>query len=176
MVCNKCLSDKPECKFGTYSNGDGRGRVYTRRQCVDCRISTRDKSKNADSSLKSWHKRFDGNKEAWNEKVRAYRASRKASGNPIIRNCASDKYRKTGRFKIWIRAEVFALKGHDCVYCGVKADTIDHVVALARGGTDDMSNLVPACKSCNSSKQAKPLQQWMAERKEGYFYGDQVRR
>ena len=42
-----------------------------------------------------------------------------------------------------------------CTYCGHVADTVDHVVALASGGTNAMDNLVPACKRCNSSRGAK---------------------
>lgn len=47
-----------------------------------------------------------------------------------------------------------------CVYCENKADSIDHVLARTRGGTDDESNLVPACFSCNASKSNKLLSEW----------------
>jgi 5-methylcytosine-specific restriction endonuclease McrA len=43
-----------------------------------------------------------------------------------------------------------------CVYCGTsltpKTLTKDHVLPLFGGGTNYVENLVPACKSCNSSK------------------------
>lgn len=40
-----------------------------------------------------------------------------------------------------------------CAYCGYDLPTqVDHVIPLSRGGTDDRSNLVPACKSCNMEK------------------------
>ena len=50
-----------------------------------------------------------------------------------------------------------------CAYCMVKLakPTMDHVVALARGGAHSLSNIVPACKPCNYSKNAKPLGQWL---------------
>lgn len=47
------------------------------------------------------------------------------------------------------------LKYHDhrCVYCGSTAYlSWDHVKPKAAGGRDILSNLVPACKSCNSKK------------------------
>jgi 5-methylcytosine-specific restriction endonuclease McrA len=48
-----------------------------------------------------------------------------------------------------------------CAYCKSRlADTIDHVVPIARGGRDAPDNVVPACKSCNSSKNAKLLSEW----------------
>ena len=47
--------------------------------------------------------------------------------------------------------------GH-CAYCGiglpVEAFTVEHMVPTARGGSDDLSNLVPACTRCNTSKRA----------------------
>lgn len=54
-------------------------------------------------------------------------------------------------------AEWTAIKaayGHRCVYCRTKPKrlTQDHVIPLARGGHHTASNVVPACRSCNSSK------------------------
>jgi 5-methylcytosine-specific restriction endonuclease McrA len=43
-----------------------------------------------------------------------------------------------------------------CYYCGRKVPpselTMDHKIPLSRGGTSDRSNIVPACKECNSKK------------------------
>lgn len=47
-----------------------------------------------------------------------------------------------------------------CVYCGKPAEHMDHVMPKSRGGSDDPSNLVPACSSCNWSKGAKTLEEW----------------
>jgi 5-methylcytosine-specific restriction endonuclease McrA len=44
-----------------------------------------------------------------------------------------------------------------CSYgCGQPATTVDHVVSVARGGTNALSNLVPCCGPCNSRKGARP--------------------
>lgn len=46
-----------------------------------------------------------------------------------------------------------AFRGLPCHYCGTpNAGTVDHVIPVARGGTNDASNLVPACGPCNYSK------------------------
>lgn len=48
-----------------------------------------------------------------------------------------------------------------CAYCGKqKALTDDHVLPVVLGGLDELGNLVPACGSCNSSKQHKPVESW----------------
>lgn len=39
--------------------------------------------------------------------------------------------------------------GYLCRRCGGPATQADHVVALAKGGTNDVSNLVAACRRCN---------------------------
>lgn len=41
---------------------------------------------------------------------------------------------------------------HICVYCGGRADTIDHVLPRSRGGGDTWFNLVAACQPCNGLK------------------------
>lgn len=47
--------------------------------------------------------------------------------------------------------------GHRCAYCGepCAALTPDHVVPLARGGHNTLSNVAPACLGCNTRKQAR---------------------
>ncbi len=44
-----------------------------------------------------------------------------------------------------------------CQYCGGKATGFDHIIPLARGGTDDNDNKVPCCIECNRKKNDKPL-------------------
>ena len=44
-----------------------------------------------------------------------------------------------------------------CVYCGSKADTVDHVVPRSRGGEHSWENCVAACAPCNHRKADKLL-------------------
>ena len=57
------------------------------------------------------------------------------------------------------RLETF---GGACCYCGTKGQPLeaDHFLPLSAGGTHNASNIVPACKSCNSSKNARDPEQW----------------
>lgn len=57
-------------------------------------------------------------------------------------------------------------RGVTCAYCcSAMADTIDHAVPLVRGGTNHEGNLVPCCRSCNSSKGARLIVEMKAGRK-----------
>ncbi len=59
---------------------------------------------------------------------------------------------------------------HECAYCGVKERnkemTIDHIIPIAKQGTDEYSNLVPACRSCNLSKGNRAVRQWYFDQPE----------
>jgi hypothetical protein len=48
-----------------------------------------------------------------------------------------------------VRTLVMERDHHLCVYCGLPAEVVDHVVPHCRGGADDPSNLVAACRKCN---------------------------
>jgi len=55
-----------------------------------------------------------------------------------------------------LRFEILRRDDNTCRYCGGKAPdvtlTVDHVVPVALGGSDDPTNLVAACKDCNAGK------------------------
>jgi 5-methylcytosine-specific restriction endonuclease McrA len=50
-----------------------------------------------------------------------------------------------------LRQIVYANHGRVCA-CGAEADTIDHVIPTAKGGTTTLDNLIPMCRTCNSIK------------------------
>lgn len=56
------------------------------------------------------------------------------------------------------------LIGAPCVYCGEPSDTVDHIVALSKGGTNDWFNMSSACRSCNSGKFNHDVLQYMLRR------------
>ena len=41
-----------------------------------------------------------------------------------------------------------------CVVCGAPANTVDHIIPIRRGGTDDEDNLQSMCSVCHSRKTA----------------------
>jgi hypothetical protein len=64
----------------------------------------------------------------------------------------------------------FGLWSNRCAFCGVAADhqrnrgyerlTVEHVLALTKGGLDEAPNILPACSTCNSSKNNSPVEDW----------------
>lgn len=58
----------------------------------------------------------------------------------------------------------FALFGNCCAYCGKSESDemlhIDHFIAVSKGGTHVLGNLLPACKSCNFSKRNHHPEEW----------------
>lgn len=55
-----------------------------------------------------------------------------------------------------LRYEILRRDNHTCRYCGAAAPdaklTVDHVVPVALGGSDEPGNLVTACQDCNAGK------------------------
>jgi len=60
-------------------------------------------------------------------------------------------------FEKWL--EILDRFNHRCAYCSrldVKL-TMDHVIPVSRGGKHEAENVVPACRSCNSRKNNRPV-------------------
>ena len=70
---------------------------------------------------------------------------------------------------------VFAKTDFHCAYCGKKLRqrndsgntyytcddaTIDHIVLRSKGGSNNLDNLLPCCRSCNTSKGTKSLEEF----------------
>lgn len=83
--------------------------------------------------------------------------------------------KRLGKVAVQIRAR----DDHKCVYCGkgevhipparpVDKHQLDHLVPRIQGGKDEASNLVTACKSCNSARHDMGVRGWAAYAKEKY--------
>lgn len=53
---------------------------------------------------------------------------------------------------IWSRRAVLARDRRRCGYCERPAATIDHIMAVSRGGTNHWTNTVACCHGCNQRK------------------------
>ena len=61
------------------------------------------------------------------------------------------------------RQQIFEAWNSECAYCGVQADTLDHVKPRHKGGNTVASNLVPACRKCNRSKGSENWMEWFSQ-------------
>lgn len=51
---------------------------------------------------------------------------------------------------------------HECAYCGKQLKNLvqEHVIPLSKCGGYTKGNIIPSCKSCNSSKNASNMKTW----------------
>lgn len=81
------------------------------------------------------------------ERAASQRRRRAAKANTFCHDLTAAQWR-----------EIQITYGHRCVYCGRKMQrlTQDHITPLSKDGLHTAMNVVPACRSCNSRKQAGP--------------------
>jgi len=63
------------------------------------------------------------------------------------------------------KSDVFAKTDGHCAYCGdiidpFKGWSIDHAIPQVQGGSNELSNLFPSCRSCNSSKKDRNVREY----------------
>ena len=54
-----------------------------------------------------------------------------------------------------------------CFYCGLPADTVDHLIPLSRGGQDHAYNTAPCCAACNVLKDNMTVAEFKAKYPQG---------
>ena len=83
----------------------------------------------------------------------------KARHKQTIENAKRKGAEGSHTFKQWL--VMLAAFGYQCVYCDqpltLQTATRDHIYPISKGGASYISNIVPACRSCNSKKRAKLL-------------------
>jgi hypothetical protein len=71
-------------------------------------------------------------------------------------NIAEEIKTKNGK-----RFKVFQRDGFTCQYCGGKVPSVilevDHIIPKAKGGADDIDNLITSCFECNRGKRDRSL-------------------
>ncbi len=85
-----------------------------------------------------------------------------------LRKNAKRKGAVIGEFTVLDWKQLKNIWGNCCAYCGkMKRLTRDHMMPLIKGGIHDLSNIVPACLSCNTQKCGRNVEeyyQWLEAR------------
>jgi hypothetical protein len=131
--------------------------------------------KNNPEKKRSAQRRWDlANPEKRREnRLRSYRSDLARSREKARSRCAFRRSTRRIALLPVTRAAIdarFALWDNRCAFCGVDAAhqrnhgrerlTVEHVLALTKGGLDEASNIIPACTACNSSKNNSPIEDW----------------
>ena len=61
-------------------------------------------------------------------------------------------YQQGALYQTELRSFLFKKYNGQCVYCGNKAEEVEHVIPKSKGGTNSPHNLVIACRKCNELK------------------------
>jgi len=128
------------------------------RRAAAYRKWVRDNPERARARNRRWAARH---REKTRAKAKAWRMANPARAQALWRASRSRRRAreqgaagKTTRAKLQARWDYF---GGRCWICGGEADSIDHVIPLARGGSNWPSNLRPACLACNTRKGVQSL-------------------
>lgn len=155
--CPTCALTLPLARFARSARGDG-----YQSECKRCR-SARDRAYRARAAVadKERHQAYrDANREQVRAAGRRYNKSHHATRAD---NSLRRRARKANAPVVEViqRAAVIARDASTCYLCArVLSDeeiTLDHVVALARGGDHAHANLRVACHPCNRRKGTKLL-------------------
>ena len=106
------------------------------------------------------HAEYLADRDHYRQYQRDWNATHRHHRRAVNANVRAAKYGVAGTL---VAADVefaFKVRGGRCVYCTRPATAIDHVVPLSRGGANHPSNIVPACRSCNSRKHASTVREW----------------
>jgi 5-methylcytosine-specific restriction endonuclease McrA len=108
-------------------------------------------------------KRIDG-KEYYAKNRERVLARQKANLDPVKHQAKSllrrSRLQGNQNFQV-TRKDLQKMMAQSCFYCQVnQANSVDHVIPVSRGGSHGIGNLVPCCRSCNSSKGTKFITEW----------------
>ena len=179
--CTKCSETKPLSAFSLYKGSPRRqcrscmqvyNRAYYERNTNKAKAEAKKwRESHPEREKANQQRHYAENKEYYAQKARGwYTANRDRSlarssvyhrteTGKIRRRLIESKYRsrrKQGDVTVEEINRLMQRQTH-CAYCKKKfstaiPSTIDHVIPLSKGGLHTISNLVLACRSCNSRK------------------------
>lgn len=175
--CERPINARGLCGLH-YSHARNRGEFG-----APCTAEGCDKPRISGGLCSTHHKRkwCEENREQYNAHMREYLKGWREREDPEKLRARHERYRKNnlgkfankersrrakkrsggGSYRVadWIR--LVRQHGGKCAYCREQpATTADHVIPLARGGSNYIGNILPACVACNCSKQDRLITEW----------------
>ena len=189
-VCSKCGVEK-ELNTDNFSRHKGHKDGFNT-QCKECRrkLDAERYKKKRDEILKQKKTYYQENKEKVKERQKNYyhknvedckrREKVWRKNNPHKKRTINERRRTRERklpttltAKEW--KDIKAIFNNSCAYCGmsekehlkVNGELLhqEHFIPLLKGGTHDKSNIIPSCRSCNSSKSNHLFNEWYPKQK-----------
>lgn len=79
--------------------------------------------------------------------------------NEQVRSARKRTLKSTFTIDQWHKC--LSLFNHQCAYCDCTEKLEqEHVIPVSKGGHYTVDNIIPACRSCNASKNNKSLEEW----------------
>lgn len=162
--CNRCEEEKPRTEFRY--NKKAKQYCYLCKKCDNADRTERNK-KNREQYRERW------NAWAWRPEVRErirqkareqYYKNKQRVRVAVLNRIARIK-NAGGKFTQAQIAEMFASQDGECVVCKFDISAkyhIDHIVPLAAGGSNDISNIQLLCPTCNMRKGRKSMDQFLS--------------
>jgi 5-methylcytosine-specific restriction endonuclease McrA len=98
------------------------------------------------------------NRDKTRENTRLWQRQNREKAQALVRNRRARKRGVDGSHTAEDTAKIRKMQKNKCAYCRIdlfSGGQLDHIVALASGGSNWPSNLQWLCSSCNKSKSAK---------------------
>lgn len=145
---------------------------YERQKSQEWRAANPDRAR--ELALQAYHRNHgkkkasrDANREALRARGRAWRLAHLEQDAAKSRRRFARKRGATGSHTLTQFRALCEQKGWLCTYCGCsltkRTVTEDHMVPITRGGSDDISNITPACVSCNSRKYTRTYDEFVSQ-------------
>lgn len=103
--------------------------------------------------------------------AREWRRNNPEKAKAIIHKRIARKHAAPGDYTADDVKRMYVEQDGMCAYCGIrifmdirKDVHVDHVMPLSRGGSNGSENLLLSCPTCNHSKNAKTVDEWMSIR------------
>lgn len=188
--CSKCFEVLP--MNSNYFGKDKRRPLGFKSECNGCRKDYHNKNretinaknreygrKNREQLRNYYKKYYEENREKVNlknrmyyknntERLKKYQKDFVRKNRQRYRNYNQNYYHKTrssiSTFSPQSWQQCLTHFNHQCAYCGsTESLEQEHVIPVSRGGHYTPDNIIPACRSCNASKNNKIMQDWFTQ-------------